>query len=74
MARTWVVLRAYFLWALLLGQAALIGSWLTGWGWIMLTQSANPAAAILGVLAASGLIGLVVDWLWLSRFGRGEQA
>ena len=58
-----ILLNAYIIWALLIGQGVLIAMWLTGVG-RGLVDSPTGAEAIMGIIAASGFAGLLAEWAW----------
>lgn len=66
-----ILLRAYVVWALLIGQGVLIAMWATGLGWRLIDSPAG-AEWIVGIVAASGVAGLAGEWAWNRWRERGD--
>lgn len=59
------LLRAYVIWGLLIGQLVLYA---VAWHDIGIISHPWGLERMVGILAVSGLVGLVGEWLWRSRY------
>lgn len=64
MLTAFIVLRAYVLWAGLIGQAVIIGLFYLPATGDFIRSSPHSWWVMLVILAASGVVGLVGEWLW----------
>lgn len=64
MLTTLILLRAYVLWALLIGQAVIIGLVFVPATGDFFRTSPESWWVMLVILAASGAVGLAGEWLW----------
>jgi hypothetical protein len=67
-----ILLRAWILWALLLGQGVLIASYFTGIGWERWSAQPDGLEIMMAILAVSGVVGLVGEWFWRNYFDRED--
>ena len=62
--------RSYLIWSLLLGQAALTASHVTGLGWGAISNGPVAAETMLLVMAVSGMAGVLGELVWRWRMDR----